>query len=275
MYVRLASLEAEVEAFDGVCEGSDRYEVYTSLAVAAESVDGYATARFDFDTGCILAYDRYCIGGAGRGEVVEHYAVDTGFDSLTDFIFVAHFDLYPEVFAVLLAICLGLGYGSGDAAGEVDVVVLDQNHVEETDAVVVAAADSHGFFLEDAHAGCCLACVEHLAWQTCEKFLIFRSDCGYAAHALHDVEHESFGLQQRAYGTFDHESYVAGLDMGAVFDENSHFERRIKAFEYATGNVDTCQYTFFLDQKMLASHCVGADSTESGVVAVAYILGER
>ena len=63
--------------------------------------------------------------------------------------------------------------------------------------------------------------------------------------------------------------------MGAVFDENSHFERRIKAFEYATGNVDTCQYTFFLDQKMLASHCVGADSTESGVVAVAYIFGKR
>ena len=41
----------------------------------------------------------------------------------------------------------------GDAAGDGDVVVLDQDRVVEAEAVVGAAAAAHGVFLEGAQAG--------------------------------------------------------------------------------------------------------------------------
>ena len=103
------------------------------------------------------------------------------------------------------------------------MVVLYQNHVEEADAVVGASADSDSLFLEHAQARGCLTGVEDLAGQAGKAFLIAGGDSGYAAHALHDVEHQALGLQQRANGAFDNECDVARAHVGAVFDKHSHF----------------------------------------------------
>ena len=61
---------------------------------------------------------------------------------------------------------LGVGgagalHGGQDAAGGVDVVVLDEHHVIEGHAVVQSAAHAHGVLVQHAVAGQRLARVEH------------------------------------------------------------------------------------------------------------------
>ena len=90
--------------------------------------------------------------------------------------------------------------------------------------MVGASADSDSLFFEHTQAGGCLTCVENLAGQAGKAFLIAGGDSGYAAHALHYVEHQALGLQQRADGAFDNECDVARAHVGAVFDEHRHFQ---------------------------------------------------
>ena len=56
---------------------------------------------------------------------------------------------------------MGIFNSGYDAAGKVHMVVLEQNHVKQTDAVVATATDLDGFFLEHAHAGSSLSGVEN------------------------------------------------------------------------------------------------------------------
>ena len=84
--------------------------------------------------------------------------------------------------------------GVGDAAGEVDVVVLKQNHIEEPYAVVHSPANLHSLLLQDAHAGRCLPRVKDMAARSLHAFHVTVGHRRYAAHALHDVQHEAFSL---------------------------------------------------------------------------------
>ena len=74
------------------------------------------------------------------------------------------------------------------------MIVLEQNHVKQADAVVAATSDLDSFLLENAHAGSGLACVEHSGLKALEALGIAGGGCGHAAHALHDVEHQALGL---------------------------------------------------------------------------------
>ena len=91
---------------------------------------------------------------------------------------------------------MGILDGGHDAAGKIHMVVLEQDHVKQADAVVAAAANLHGVLLEQAHAGRGLAGVEHAGLEAFQALGI--AGCGrcHATHALHDVEHQALGLQQ-------------------------------------------------------------------------------
>ena len=90
-----------------------------------------------------------------------------------------------------------------DAAGEVDVVVLQQDHVEESHAVVLAAAQLHGHFVQHAHPGRGLARVEDLGVETLQPLDVNGRLGRHAAHALHDVQQDALGLKQRAQASRD------------------------------------------------------------------------
>ncbi len=141
--------------------------------------------------------------------------------------------------------------------------------------MVAAAADAHCLLLEHSQARSGLAGVEHLGLQSLETGLIAGGLSGDAAHALHDVEHDALCLQQRAHGALDLEGHVAGLDMGAVLDIDGHLELGIELLEHPAGHLDTCEHALLLDDEALHAALVGRNGAESGVVAVAHVLGKR
>ena len=94
-----------------------------------------------------------------EGHVVEHDHVGAGRQGLADLEEAGRLDLDPEPGAGLGT---GAAHGLGDVADEVEVVVLDQDHVGQADAVVRAAPELHGVLLEEAQAGRRLARVEDL-----------------------------------------------------------------------------------------------------------------
>ena len=128
------------------------------------------------------------------------------------------------------------------------MVVLQQNHVEEADAVVLSPSYLDSHLLEDAHAGGCLASVEHAGMRTLEALLILMGHGGDAAHALHDVQHQAFRLEKRLYFSLHNHGHVAGLHLSTVVDVDRHLHGRVEAAEDFLGHFDAGQYARFLNQ---------------------------
>ena len=74
----------------------------------------------------------------------------------------------------------------------------------------------HGHLVQHAHAGRGLAGVEDLGVQPFEPRDVNGGLRRHAAHALHDVEDDALGLQQRAQAARDVERHVAGFHAVAV-----------------------------------------------------------
>ena len=195
-------------------------------------------------------------------------------EHLVDFVERAGFDFDFEVEAVGFLIGRTTVEGLGDAAGKVHVVVFEQNHVEEADAVVGAAADFDGFFFEHTHAGCGFAGIEHTCVCAFESFDIGGRHRGNAAHALHHVEHKTLGLQQASDFAGDNHGHVAGFHVCAVVNESFHFEGGVKAVEDFVSNSHAGQDAFFFDEQFRLAHGIFGDAAERGVVAVADVFRE-
>ena len=250
---------------------TDGYKVDACLSVCAQCLEGDAARRFDFGS-AINELD--CFACGFRSEIVEHDAVHSGFERFEDFFGVAHFLLNLQVATVGLAISLGGRDSLRDAAGKVDVIVLNQDHVVEAYSMVHAAAYSDSLFLHQAHARSGLACVENFCFQPFEPRLIAIGHCGYAAHALHDVEHGAFGLEQRPDGAFDGEGNVAGLYAGAVFNEDFHLQLGVEALENTSRNIHSGQDALLFDNQFLFATGLGRNGGEGSVVTVTHVFGE-
>ena len=67
------------------------------------------------------------------------------------------------------------------------MVILEQNHIEETYTMILATANLYSHLVQHAHTGSGLAGVEDLGVQTLEAIDIdSRLGC-HAAHSLHNV----------------------------------------------------------------------------------------
>ena len=159
-----------------------------------------------------------------------------------------------------------------DAAGEVDVVVLQQDHVEQPHAVVLAAADLHGHLVQHAHAGRGLARVEDLGTKSLQPLDVNGGLGRHAAHALHDVQQDALGLKQRAQASRDVKGHVAGRDTVAVVQDLFEFHFGIEALQYELRDFDPGDRALLLAQQAHASVFVGGDARERRVVAVADVL---
>ena len=163
-----------------------------------------------------------------------------------------------------------------DASTEIDVVVLEQYHVEESDAVVHASAYLHGFLLQHTHAWRRLAGIE----DTClgagidECLLIFVRHCGDATHALQDIEHQALRLQKALHLALDAHHDVAGLDVSTILDINLDLHFGVEAVEHLLGNLYSSKDAFFLDKELAFAHFCLRNATQRRVVAVTDILGK-
>jgi hypothetical protein len=92
----------------------------------------------------------------GRGQVVEQHDVGTGAQRVVHLRQALGFDFDPQVGLR----CPRARHGGCDAAGQTDVVVLDQHAVVEPHPVIGGAAGAHGVFLELAEERGGLARIE-------------------------------------------------------------------------------------------------------------------
>ena len=152
------------------------------------------------------------------------------------------------------------------------MVVLQQDHVEEAHAVVLAAAELHGHLVQHAHARRGLARVEHAGVQPFEPLDIDGRLGRHAAHALHDVEQDALGLQQRAEPSRDVEGHVSRAHAVAVVEQLFEVHLGIETPENELRDFDAGDDALLLAEQAHASVLVGRDAGQRRVVAVADIL---
>ena len=165
--------------------------------------------------------------------------------------------------------------GIHDTSGKVHVVVLQQYHIEESDAVVTAAANLHGLLLEHTHARRSLAGIEHTGTSPLQPFHIAGGHRSNATHALHDVQHQALSLQQRTYLTGDNHSDVAFLNLASVTHQHLDLHLSIETVEHFLGYFHASQNTVFLNQQMTLAHRILGDTAQGSMVAITNVLGKR
>src|SRR5205807_166388 len=132
-----------------------------------DAVELHAAGDFEEDVRGLLADELDALLDAGGVEVVEEDYVRLLFESVGEHREGRHFDLDLEERR-------RGGFRPADrfahAAGGVDVVVLDEDPVEETDAMVLRAAATNRELLQRAPAGRRLAGVEDLRLVRLRRF---------------------------------------------------------------------------------------------------------
>ena len=106
-----------------VRQRADRDEVYAAFGIFAQVFQRDAARRFGFVPS---ADQRDRLAGRLRREVVEHDPVYAAYrEHFADVVQRSHLDFDRDIFAFLFQVGLRLADRRRDAAGEVDVVVLE------------------------------------------------------------------------------------------------------------------------------------------------------
>ena len=256
-----------------MCQCSNRDVVNTTFRIVAYRVEGNTTARF----GLVTTTDNlHRLLRVGHGEVIEHDTVHaTTVEHLLELIEVTHLDLYLQVETFFLEVCMTAVDGVGNTAGEIHMVILQQDHVEESDTVVHTTADLHSLFLQHTHTWGGLTGIQHPCMCSFEPFHITVGHRGNTAHPLHDVQHQAFCLKQRAHlSCYDH-GHIPFLHRGAITNQHLHLHVGIKASKHPLCHLHASQNAVFLNQQSTLPHCILRDAAKSGMVAISDILRKR
>ena len=106
----------------------------------------------------------------------------------------------------------------GDRAGGHDVIFFDEYAVEQTHAVIAAAADPHRIFLCRTQAGYGLAGVQQAAIRAFEQHRIGMRGRGGAGEQLQEIERRALAREQGAGRTLEGEQEPIGGDRVAFGD---------------------------------------------------------
>ena len=273
MVNELACLKAHIQTLDGVRQCANADEVNALLGIVADGIEGDAPTRLGL---IAMGNDVDSLLGIGHAEVVEHDTVDAAMvEHLLQFVEIAHLNLNLQLQTLLVQILVATLDGIDDAASKVDVIVFEEYHVKKSYAMVAAATNLHGLLLQHTHSWCGLAGIEHTTSGALQPLHVFIGHSGDATHTLHDVEHESLGLQQGAHTTRDNHGDVALLDTSAVTHEHLDLHIWVEATEHLLGNLHTSQNAVFLDEQMRLTHRILGNTTQGSMVAVADVLGKR
>ena len=123
------------------------------------------------------------------------------------------------------------GFGAGehgaDAAGDGDVVVLDQDRIVETEAVIEAAAAAHGVFLDRAQSRRGFARTDDARLGVGDLLHERRGRGGDAGHVADEIQRRALGGQNRPCIARNGHQLRAGADLIAV--AAVRFDRRCAA----------------------------------------------
>ena len=136
--------------------------------------------------------------GIGHAEVIEHDTIHTTvIQYLLQLIERANLDFDLQVQALLIEILMAAIDSVCDTTGKIYVIILEQNHIKQTDTVIAATTNLYGLLLEHTHTRCGFTGIKHTGVGTLQTLNILISHGGNTTHALHDVQHQTLGLKQR------------------------------------------------------------------------------
>ena len=163
-----------------------------------------------------------------------------------------------------------------DAAGNRDVVVLDQDRVVEPEAVVEAAAAAHRVFLERAQPGRGLPGAADAGLAGPDLAHIGSGGGGDAGQMLDEIERHALRRQHRARVAVDVHQRGPGLDRRAVAHRRHDLDVGRKLAEAGGGERQAGDGAGLPRDHHGAARRAGRDRRDRGDVAgAAEILGER
>ena len=255
-----------------MCKGSDRDEIDATLRIVAKIINGDATTGLCLETSSDEFHGFFRVGWR---EVIKHDPIHTtdGEDTI-EFIEVTNFYLDLQVLALRFEILVTTVDGVFDASREIDVIVLEENHVKESDAMVDAATDLDGSLLQHTHPRCGLARIEDAGMSAFETLNVLMRHRGDARHTLHDIQHEALGLEEALHLARDNHGDVSRFDVGTIIDKDLYLHGRVKTMEYLLGDFHTSQDAFLLDEEFALAHSISGDATEGGMVTITDVFGK-
>ena len=204
------------------------------------------------------------------GEVVEHDHVRIRLQRIVDVGEALRLDFDGQARAPRARAPDGLD----DAAGDADVVVLDEHAVVQADAMVDAAAAAHRVLGERAKRRHALAGVEnrHPAGGRVDEPPRQRRDAG---QVLEEIEGGAFARQERRRAAADVRARLAGRACIAIRLHALEASRRIDLVEHLTGDVEPRQHARALGEEHAPRQHVAGDDGLGRDIADAEILGNR
>src|SRR5689334_17811004 len=166
------------------------------------------------------------------------------------------------------------GYGRTHAAGEANVVVLDQDRVEQADAMVGGAAAAHGVLLQRPQGRRRLARVENRDPTAAGVDETARSR-RHAREPLQEVQRRPLADEECSRGADDLGNVVAGAARRAVTDANIGTNPRLELPERLERDVDPRDHAVRLGEEYAARLELGRNRRLGRHVAVADVLLER
>ena len=162
----------------------------------------------------------------------------------------AHFNLNLQIEMLFLQISVTTVNSVHNATSKVNMIVFQENHIEQTDSMIAASPYLHGLLLQHAHAWCSLASVQHPSSSTFQTLHVSVGHGGNATHTLHDVQHETLGLEQRANPSAHNHGNIAFLHTASIGHEYLNLHLRIEASEYLLCNLYASKDAIFLNKQM-------------------------
>ncbi|CDN41104.1 hypothetical protein BN871_AB_01020 [Paenibacillus sp. P22] len=194
-----AQVEADIESFERIREGADGNDVHAGLGDGPDRFQPHPARRFRKDMGRTALDQTNGLRHKLRLHIVEHDDVRAAIKSFADLLHRFRLDL--DLHRVRDD-GTGRDHGRGDAAGSLDMVVLDHDGVVQAEAVIGAAADADGVLLQHPVARSRLAGVDQTSREPVQN--VDEAAClgGDARQALHQVEREPLARQNAVRAAF-------------------------------------------------------------------------
>ena len=98
------------------------------------------------------------------------------------------------------------------------MIVLDENHVEQAEAMIFSAAARDGVFFKTPPAGRGFARVENLCVSSLDGVHELRGERGNAGKPLDEIQRDALGAQNGARRAGNPQQIFAGVDALAFLD---------------------------------------------------------
>ena len=164
----------------------------------------------------------------------------------------------------------------GDAAGDGDMIVLDERRIVEAEAMVDPAARPHRVFLERTQERRRLARAHDARLGMRDRRDEPRGRAGDAAEPAHEIERHALGRQHASRGPLDRRHLCAARDARAVGDDRGEADRRVHEAKGERGCVEAGDDACLSRRHHGLGDAIGGrDGVGGDVAGAAEVLDER